>query len=180
MPNGETFSIKPIAELLDRWLFGRRVVVDPFARHSLRGTHRNDIDMATAADSHMDARDFLRQLKKDGVVADAVLFDPPYSPRQVSELYRRVGAQCDREGTQTARLYRECRDGIQRILRPGGVVISFGWNSCGFGHNRGFLRQETLLVAHGAAHNDTIVTVETYELPTLIAAVDPVEGSSHV
>lgn len=163
MPSGDTFAIAPIARLLDRWLVGRSVIVDPFARNSRRGTITNDLSLATEADFHMDARAFLEHLEARGVMADAVLFDPPYSPRQVAETYQSVGREVGREDTQTARLYRECRDRIVKILRPGAVVISFGWNSCGFGTARGFVRRETALIAHGAAHNDTIVTVETYE-----------------
>jgi len=35
-----------------------------------------------------------------------------------------------------------------------------GWDSNGFGKNRGFELIELLLVCHGGRHNDTIVTVE--------------------
>ena len=49
---------------------------------------------------------------------------------------------------------------ISRILRPGGISISFGWNSSGIGKKRGFEIIEILLVAHGGMHNDTICTVE--------------------
>ena len=40
------------------------------------------------------------------------------------------------------------------------LIISFGWNSQGFGKNLGFEIIEVLLVPHGRSHNDTIVTVE--------------------
>lgn len=160
MPSGETFSVAPIGGLLDRWLDGCAVIVDPFARNSTRGTHRNDLNMATDADSHMDAADYCAKLKADGVVADAVLFDPPYSPRQVSELYRAIGRTPGQQDTQTARLYKHVRDGLDALLRPGGIAISFGWNSQGFGRKRGYDIVEILLVAHGSAHNDTIVVVE--------------------
>jgi len=49
---------------------------------------------------------------------------------------------------------------ISRILKPNGIVISFGWNSSGVGKVRGFEIIEILLVAHGGMHNDTICTVE--------------------
>ena len=39
-------------------------------------------------------------------------------------------------------------------------MITCGWNSNGFGKNRGFEIIEILLVAHGQHRNDTIVTVE--------------------
>jgi hypothetical protein len=34
MPCSETFSIKPIRELLNRWLDGCEVIIDPFARNA--------------------------------------------------------------------------------------------------------------------------------------------------
>jgi len=163
MPSAETFTIEPVAALLARWLGCRSVIVDPFARDSRIGTHRNDLNPATAADWHLDARDFLRRLAADGVEADAVLFDPPYSPRQIAEVYQQIGRPCSTEDTQNARLYREVRDLATALLRPGGVAISCGWNSSGFGVERGFTLREVLIVAHGGAHNDTIVTVETYD-----------------
>jgi len=42
----------------------------------------------------------------------------------------------------------------------GGFAISFGWNSIGMGKTHGFEIIEILLVCHGGAHNDTIVTVD--------------------
>lgn len=160
MPTPETFSLPPVARLLERWLVGRSVVIDPFARNSRYGTLRNDLSLATDAEYHMEARDFLRHLEATGVQADALLFDPPYSPRQIQEAYQAVGRRCGKEDTQSARLYAECRDMATGILVPGAIVISCGWNSGGFGKRRGFIQREILLVAHGAAHNDTIVTVE--------------------
>lgn len=53
MPNAETFNILPISRLLDRYLAGFNVVVDPFARNSKRGTFTNDLNPATAATHHM-------------------------------------------------------------------------------------------------------------------------------
>lgn len=160
MPNAETFSIRPIDALLSRWLEGCAVVVDPFARHSTRGTIRNDMDLTADTDYHMPADAFCALLEGQGVVADAVLFDPPYSPRQIAECYRSVGQPVQREDTQSARLYKTVKDRLDAILRPGGIAICCGWNSNGFGRVRKYRLVETLLVPHGAAHNDTIVTVE--------------------
>jgi len=160
MPTAETFALPPVSALLDRWLTGCVVIVDPFAGNSTRGTHRNDLSLATDAQWHLDARDFCWELQRTGVVADAVLFDPPYSPRQVAECYAGVGRAVTKADTQNGRLYREVRDGLHQLLRPGGVAISCGWNSGGFGSARGYVLLEVLLVPHGGAHNDTIVTVE--------------------
>ena len=49
MPSAETFSIRPIARLLDRYLQPGAVILDPFARNSLRATHTNDLNPATEA-----------------------------------------------------------------------------------------------------------------------------------
>ena len=63
------------------------------------------------------------------------------------------------EATQSS-YWKKCKDEIDRILKPNGIVISFGWNSNGMGKTRGYAKKEILLVAHGDNHNDTIVTVE--------------------
>jgi hypothetical protein len=151
MPSPATFSIRPISELLDRWLQDCRVIVDPFCGDSLRATIRNDLK------NGFEARMFLAGLDCQ---ADAVLFDPPYSPRQIAESYKSVGMAVGQQETQNARLYGDVKDGLDRILRPGGIAICCGWNSAGFGKERGYKLEEILLVAHGGAHNDTIVTVE--------------------
>jgi hypothetical protein len=151
MPSPATFSIAPISALLDRWLSDRAVIVDPFSGDSTRGTLRNDLRdgmEATAWLASLDCR------------ADAVLFDPPYSPRQIAESYKRIGLAVGMRETQNARLYKDAKDGLDRLLKPGGIAICCGWNSAGFGKVRGYELLEILLVAHGGAHNDTIVTVE--------------------
>lgn len=152
MPNKATFSIQPISELLDRWIGDGAVVVDPFAGSSMRGTYRNDIEQ-----SGINSVDWLQGLN---VHADVVLFDPPYSPRQISEHYRAAGLHVGTKETQNARLYKAIKIELDRLLKPGGVAICCGWNSAGFGRVRGYEFEEILLVAHGGAHNDTIVTVE--------------------
>ena len=56
--------------------------------------------------------------------------------------------------------YGDRKKEVARIVKPKGIVISFGWNSGGIGKTLGFKIEEILLVAHGGAHNDTICTVE--------------------
>jgi hypothetical protein len=157
MPNSETFSIKPIRELIDRYKKDGMVIVDPFARNSDIGTITNDLDPETKAMYHKDATDFLRGLSDN--IADMVLYDPPYSARQVSESYKRLGGAVDMQTTQSSYWARQ-KNEIARITKKGGVVITCAWNSGGIGAGLGFEQQEILLVAHGGWHNDTIVTVE--------------------
>jgi len=158
MPNHETFSLPPVARLLDRWLVGATVIVDPFARNSTRGTVTNDLNPTTGALYHLPAEEFVLSL--NGTQADAVLFDPPYSPRQIAECYQGIGRRAAMSDTQSARLYRLVKNGLDRVLKPGGIAICCGWNSLGFGLKRNYEMLEILLVTHGGAHNDTIVTVE--------------------
>ena len=160
MPSPSTFSIAPIADLLERWLWDCDVIIDPFAGETSPATHTNDLNPDREAQYHLEAAEFCEVLQDEEVEADAVLFDPPYSPRQMSEVYARVGMGGGSASTQNARLYKEVRDGLYPLLRPGGVALSFGWNSAGFGKVRGFEIEEILLVAHGGAHNDTICVVE--------------------
>ena len=159
MPNPNTFSIPPITEFISRWLGGAAVIVDPFARESKIATHRNDLNPEVDVEYHLEAAEFCRVLHDRGVIADAVLFDPPYSPRQMSEVYQKIGVK-GMANTQNARLYKEVRDGLDSLLRPGGIALSFGWNSAGFGKVRGYEMLEVMLVAHGGAHNDTICVAE--------------------
>lgn len=105
----------------------------------------------------MDAIDFLRTFQNESV--DAVLYDPPYSPRQVAECYKKFGKTVNMQTTQSS-YWAKQKEEIARIVKPGGIVITCGWNSGGIGKKHGFEIQEILLVPHGGWHNDTIVTVE--------------------
>jgi hypothetical protein len=166
MPSPDTFSIPPIAVLLGQWLAGRAVVVDPFARNATWGTLTNDLNSDTMAASHEAADLWCAGLADSGIVADAVLFDPPYSPRQIAEVYQAIGRSCSTADTQSGALYRRVRDELDRTLRLGGIAISCGWNSVGFGP--AYVIEEILLVCHGGPHNDTIVMVERKQQGTLI------------
>ncbi len=155
MPSRWTFSIKPIAAFLDRWLPTDGAIVDPFAGQSTRATHRNDL-----AAGGVDAEDYCRALiaERGTGWADAVIFDPPYSPRQISECYASIGKKATTADTQNAALYRRVRAPLADLLKPDGIALSFGWNSAGFG--KAFETLEVLLVQHGGAHNDTICVAQ--------------------
>jgi hypothetical protein len=75
------------------------------------------------------------------------------------ECYKSFGKVVTQETTQSSWRSKHL-DEIKRILKPGGVCISFGWNSNGVGKKRGFDCIEILLVPHGGSHNDTMVIVE--------------------
>ncbi len=161
MPSADTFDIPCIAGFVQKYLLKSKMSIDPFARNKRWATYTNDLNPDTAATVHMDAREFISDLCNRGVVADLVFCDPPYSQVQVSRAYANIGKLYKPFGDDNnAVLYRETRDGLHRLLQPGGIALSFGWNSSGFGEKRGYEILEILLVCHGGAHNDTICVAE--------------------
>lgn len=160
MPDAETFSVKPIGAFVRRYLDASKISVDPFARDRDWASFTNDLNPSTKAQRHIDAGAFCDELLAEGVRADLGIFDPPYSPRQISECYRIAGLKAGRDDTQNARLYRRVRDRLDALIAPRGVCLSFGWQSAGMGLKRGYDILEILLVAHGGGHNDTICLAE--------------------
>jgi hypothetical protein len=151
MPNKWTFKITPIADLLAKYVGDGKGWIDPFAGETSPAECTNDIDNPKAT-FHEDALEFLSRLSE----AKGVLFDPPYSVEQCLRKYTPKF-----KGTAgRAEYWAKCKDEIARIIQPGGIAISFCWDSTGMGINRGFELVQILLVCHGACHNDTIVTVE--------------------
>lgn len=157
MPNSNTFEMKCVKRLIGKYLKQDYLSIDPFANKSKIAKITNDLNPEMPTHYHLDAVDFLNQFADSSI--DFVFYDPPYSLRQVSECYRSVGKEVTMKTTQSSWRSKHL-DEISRIVKPGGVLISFGWNSSGAGVKRGFDIREILLIAHGGSHNDTIVTVE--------------------
>jgi len=159
MPNSLTFSIPPVKDLLSQeitpgcWL-------DPFARDSNLSTMftrfiTNDLNPECNTDYHLEATEFLKIFKND--FADGIILDWPYSSRQIKECYQGIGLK---EYNTKADFYSAIKDEAARVVKPNGKIITFGWNSNGIGKCRGFEILKILLIPHGGAKNDTIVTVE--------------------
>jgi hypothetical protein len=164
MPNKNTFSILPIKNLLQRYIKAREFWIDPFANNgelyklfpdTLIFT--NDLNPACETHYHLDAYNFINQFVNETI--DGVLYDPPYSTRQVSEVYKNFGLPVTQKTTTNA-FWSTQKKAIGKVVRKGGLAITFGWNSGGIGATNGFEIEEILLVPHGGWHNDTIVTVE--------------------
>jgi len=161
MPDGETFSIKPVARFIHKYSHTDKISIDPFARNSNMATYNNDLNPETSAEYHEDVLLFLKRMKTMEVSADLVLFDPPYSLRQMKEIYNGIGIDKLSIGdTQRLGSWTKERDVIGDIISNDGIVLSFGWNSNGMGKVRGFEIVEIVLVSHGGAHNDTICIAE--------------------
>lgn len=164
MPNSATFSIKPIEDFILRTVSAYRSsrrdarIIDPFCNGRVDiADVTNDLDPGKEADYHMDALDFLKTFEEKSV--DGVLFDPPYSPRQVSEVYKRMRKTVNMQTTQ-ASFWSNMKKEVGRIVKPNGFCFVCGWNSGGIGKKYGFDIAEILIVPHGGWHNDTIVTLE--------------------
>lgn len=164
MPNKNTFEIKPIHDLIKSELTDG-LWIDPFANRNKFATITNDLSTEFDTDYHLDALDFMKIFDDSSI--DGVLYDPPYSPRQVSECYNNVGYNVTWDTTKASFWGNHKRE-ISRIVKLGGKVITFGWNSGGIGYKYGFEIERILLVPHGGWHNDTICTVEvkTHESET--------------
>lgn len=161
MPNSHTFKMQPVKEILDWYCKPNLLVIDPFARDSsYAGPYSNDLNPKFNTAFQLDAIAFLDEALKQSFKFDVALLDPPYSPRQISECYQQIGRTVKKEDTQNSHLYKECKDRLSLSLKDNGVAICFGWNSMGFGLKRGFKMEHVRLITHGAAHNDTIVTIE--------------------
>lgn len=156
MPNKNTFDIKPIQSLIKEEMTDG-LWIDPFANSNKFATITNDLNEKFDTDYHLDALDFMKMFEDNSI--DGVLYDPPYSPRQVSECYNNVGLNVTWDTTKSSFWGNHKRE-ISRVVKIGGKVITFGWNSGGIGYKYGFEIERILLVPHGGWHNDTICTVE--------------------
>lgn len=156
MPSKHTFTIRPIAALLRRYIGDGTGWIDPFAGFNSPASLTNDLNPETPAMYHLHALDFSKQLQGE---FEGVLFDPPYSLTQVKECYKSFGKENFMRNDVNHFPY-DIQNEIAPHIKLGGYAITCGWNSNGFGKKRGFEIIEILLVAHGRQHNDTIVTIE--------------------
>ena len=157
MPNKLTFKIRPIDEFIQDHL-PDGLILDPFAnRFSDYGAITNDINPDANTDFNEDALSFLKRFD-DGSIS-GILFDPPYSLRQVKECYQGLGVGLTQR--ESKRFYSDLKDEMARVLKQGGISISFGWSTVGLGKTRGFQKTRVLIVCHGGQHNDTLCLLET-------------------
>jgi hypothetical protein len=111
----------------------------------------NEINPDLTADLRKDAYD-LTQWQDLAQSFDTVVFDPPYSAFQAVRTY----------GGKRAQEVTHARDVVEYVLKPGGRVISLGFNSTGMSNSRGFTKEALLLVNCGGSHNDYICLSERH------------------
>lgn len=138
MPNKRTFSIPAVQRIIQEYTLAGIAWCDPFPYPFTE-----------------DALTYLSRRPASSV--KRLLYDPPYSPRQLKECYDSRGEPLH---DTTSRVWARWKDAIARVIEPGGICISFGWSSNGIGIERGFKIIDGTIIAHGGNHHDTIVTVE--------------------
>ncbi len=163
MPCADTFQYQPIGDFVKKYLKEGMISIDPFARNSELCTYTNDLNPDTLAEYHRDSVEFLEMMYIRGmglIKVDVGILDPPYSVRQMSECYQQVGRKTSMTDSQGTGIYRDTRIAMNKLIKLGGIVLSFGWNSIGMGIGKMYSIEEILLVCHGGAHNDTICMAE--------------------
>lgn len=155
-PSAWTFTIKPISRLLTRYVGDGLGWLDPFAGENSPAEHTNDLNPSRPSKYHLEAVDFMKIMTEK---YNGILFDPPYSYRQVTEMYSGIGLKASQKDT-SAQFYNRVIVEAAEKIKLGGVAISFGWNTKGFSKKHGFEIIEILIVNHGDFRNDTLCTVE--------------------
>ncbi|KQN96959.1 hypothetical protein [Paenibacillus sp. Leaf72] len=158
MPNKNTFSMAPVRSMLSNEIQSDELWIDPFANNSKWAKITNDLNSEYDTNFHLDALEFLKLFDDNSV--DGVLFDPPYSARQIKECYQGIGLKIKGKETTQSSFWSKLKIEIARIVKPRGKVICFGWNTQGIGITRGFEMKKILMIAHGGNHNDTLCTIE--------------------
>jgi len=156
MSSAWTFTIHPIKVLLDKYVGDGNGWVDPFAGDNSPAEFTNDHNPERKAKSHIEAIAFCESLNGR---YKGVLFDPPYSFTQVKEHYTYLGQKVTKENT-SIKFYEGVKTAMFEKIEAGGYAISFGWNTNGFGKERGFRIVEIMIVDHGGSKNATLVCVE--------------------
>lgn len=155
MPSKNTFNLPMVKELIDKYK-RNGIIIKPFENKVF--TFNTDINSENySMDHNMDAMDFLHIFQDNSV--EMVLFEPPFSPKQISNYYKKMGKKVEQSTTQ-ASFWSNYKKEISRVTKPNGIVMTNSWNSGGIGKKYGFEIIEILLIAHGGWHNDSIVTIE--------------------
>jgi hypothetical protein len=173
----EMFSLPPMQKIIKRVLarvcdddfaaglrFDQKVrIIDPFARNYRQlgcVTISNDLHPDIKTDYTMEANDFGEFCLANEFECDVVFFDPPYTLRQLKDLYDGIGK--DLEVWQCQNQWGRCKDALAKCVREGGYAISLGYHTHGFSERRGF-RKEEVTILNGSGKQDRydiLVTVE--------------------
>jgi len=146
-PRKYTFEQPKLREWTEGWCNGK--VLNLFAGKIRLNVDEFRVDVSNEfnPDYLGDAYEFVSKIRKK---FDTVLLDPPYNIRKAREKYngKYIGS------------FTKIKNEIVRLVNPGGIVITYGYDSVGMSKSRGFKKLAICLVCHSGDHNDTIVVVE--------------------
>ena len=151
MPRKWTFQMPKLRKWVEDRIVGRTLNLFGGVTRLNGDIVYNDLNPVLPADLRRDAYD-LSQWTDCGGSFDTVIFDPPYSAVQAVKTY----------GVKKAQLVSHARDVVEYVLKPGGRVISLGFNSTGMSNSRGFVKEAILMVNCGGSHNDYLIVSERH------------------
>jgi len=180
------FDNPHIRQIIDRMIRtvttlnpGAPLICDPFANKSftsgLYNCITNDLNPEFDTTFNLEFHDFAKKMKDNCMKFDLILFDPPYSLRQLKEQYNGIGK--DLELWQTHNMWSKGKDDLIDCLIEGGYIISFGWHSSGWGKKRGMVKKEIHLFEQVAREDryDLILTIERKEQSKLELLFEGIE-----
>tara|TARA_Y100000310_G_C20103995_1_gene544073 strand:+ start:24 stop:521 length:498 start_codon:yes stop_codon:yes gene_type:complete len=135
VPNKQTFTVPKIKKFLKSKKHG--MVLDLFS-------YPFDKDVLEK----------LKVVKSESI--DVLLFDPPYNEQMYKEHYENKGSSI-----YNSVYAKKLKYEVSRVVKPGGIIIKFGWNSTRINSN--FEITEIYLISHGGynlASHDTICRVQ--------------------
>ena len=109
---------------------------------------RNDLNPDRDAETNHDVAEIADHFEPRSF--DTVVFDPPFDEKQAETKY---------DGLHAMDVYAALEQ-FEELVRPGGLVICFGWNSWGMRSFGAFEREDTVLFQRGPIHRDVIATVD--------------------
>jgi hypothetical protein len=154
-----TFEYRPTREFVEERLDGR-VLNACAGKTTLDHDHeivRNDLNPERDADTHHDVVEIADHFGPQSF--DTVVFDPPFDDLQAADKYDSLRAD------NVLAAFGQ----FAELLRPGGCVITFGWNSWGMRSHAGFDREETVLFQRGPVKRDVIGTVDRRNVKSITA-----------
>lgn len=145
-----TFEYPPALNIVREWMHGR--VLNACAGKTVLDHDdevvRNDFNPDRDADTYHDVAEIATHFPPQSF--DTVVFDPPFDEKQAETKY---------DGMHAMDVW-AALEGFNELVRPGGTVICFGWNSWGMSTFAAFERRETVLLRRGPMLRDVIVAVD--------------------
>lgn len=145
-----TFEYEPARAIVEEYMTGRTLNAcagKTKLQHDAEIV-RNDLNPDRDTDTNYDVAEIADYF--DSCSFDTVIFDPPFDEKQAETKY---------DGLHATDVYAALEQ-FNELVRPGGHVITFGWNSWGMRSFSAFERVETTLLQRGPIHRDVIVTVD--------------------